>query len=540
MHRLRRDESLSDDSDMGPNVSDIQESLRQIETTQSENENLHAEIHILTAENANLRERLSTAESKEKSSSTLLEIRDAELHSLAEAYERKNQAVTNMQQQIETQRTELESYSTSALQKALGEANSYQNELQQEQSKFQKEREDFLRQQSDDAMRLEELTRQIAEYSKKTTNLEQKLQKKRDTIKSYHDAYDSFRSSNQVVSLPMLPAPAEAAQSPAPSQQMDQSLRVKPKDFPQYSAHASFSDFVISIKNYTARLLEQRYNDAKLAQDLFLSLSQSSLASKFLHELKKTHKNRPLESTKEALEVLERCDFEYRNLTPEERFRRMKAQPGEKVTPFLQRVEQAFDDALGNTMDEEKRALEIKRVFLEGYGFPLYLQDKLMPFSSLSQLAFAAVKLLDREEQKKVQNKQPLGQSNHFSNKRPNQQLSLPPPQVSSAPRPPPPPPMAPHASLALAPSVPVYTHQDGSTTFRPHPKDRIPAPPNSARAPTGADNDPRRNHCSFCRMMDHPQALCHYLPFCSICQIEGQHTNFKCPNQVVSGNTTA
>ena len=66
LHRLRRDESLSEDSDMGPNVSDIQESLRQIETAQSENENLHAEIHILTAENANLRERLEAAESREK------------------------------------------------------------------------------------------------------------------------------------------------------------------------------------------------------------------------------------------------------------------------------------------------------------------------------------------------------------------------------------------------------------------------------------------------------------------------------------------
>ena len=90
---------------MGPNVSDIQESLRQIETTQSENENLHAEIHILTAENANLRERLEAAESREKSSATLLEVRDAELHAVTETCKRKDQAVTNMEQKIATQKT---------------------------------------------------------------------------------------------------------------------------------------------------------------------------------------------------------------------------------------------------------------------------------------------------------------------------------------------------------------------------------------------------------------------------------------------------
>ena len=163
-----------------------------------------------------------------------------------------------------------------------------------------------------------------------------------------------------------------------------------------------------------------------------------------------------------------------------------------------------------------------------------------MPFSSLSQLAFAAVKLLDREEQKKAQNRQQNNQPNNFANKRVNQQLSLPPPQVSTASRPPPPPSTAPHASLALAPTVPVYTRHDGSTSFRPHPKDRIPATPNAIRAPTAADNDPQRHHCLFCRHSDHPQVLCHYLPYCSICNIEGQHSNFKCPNQVVPGNETA
>ena len=325
--------------------------------------------------------------------------------------------------------------------------------------------------------------------------------------------------------------------------------RLKPSSFPRKESFASFSDFFIYVKNMVDVVLRQGYNRETLANDLVICIStQPDIGPSFLHAMKQVKTVDPC-TVEDILKHLEESDFEHMHMTPEERFKATKRGPREGIQAFMQRLEQAFDAAHEHSVDPLKRLIEIKRIFLENGNLPVYLQEKLMPFSSLRELAFAATGMLERDRNGQDRRNScsrfegdsnfhghPVGDFNEaFWDQvqtvgQNNVQQSVTPLQhkqrnvVTVGPE------------RLQQPSLHIFKTKSGHTSFRPPPDEKLSAPGNAKRMPASADLDPllRFSFCSHCRLTEppHPSQVCFYQPFCSYCNVEGSHENRRCADR--------
>ena len=259
------------------------------------------------------------------------------------------------------------------------------------------------------------------------------------------------------------------------------------------------------------------------------------------------------------METLSKVDFAFRNLRPEDRFRVIRRRPRESHVDFLQRVEREYDAVYPDEEDMEKRFYEIKRRFIEGGNFPIWQQDRLSPYATMRELLFGAETLTTRDTQRQRPRQSPPRITNAPSGNATRVPAQYPSanqttgastttdafianPFVAQAQF------QSPNSGAsggrnqgfvavatssagAAPPVLPTYSLRDGTTSFRPPPRDRVSAPISAKRAPVDAElGELRFSFCGNCRMFSHPTSVCHYKSFCARCNVEGQHEDKKCP----------
>ena len=524
--------------------------------------------HQYTERIKKLEDQIAEERNQNNSAQEALAASDSRVTELREELQGTRETAGDLQEQVAELAAKLEESSErtlfTATKRAFAEASSYQQELQEVADSYIKTNEANER-------KIARLTIELNELHSQYQELHDRYRKEMDKLKQFRDMYHTstedlrlLRSKSPTLSLAGFEKLSVEKQKPAmvaspgtaPNRQ-----EVKAKQFPKSECHPTFTDYVTSLKSYVARLSERGYPEGPLAEELYQAVIQSKYASPFLHHYDRAVPKGSDPTIQSILECLESVDFEHVHLSPQQRFANVRKLPTESRNAFLQRVQQSFDSSFPLERHKERRFLEIKKRFIEGGDFPLYMQEKLLPYSNIKELIFGAESLAQqqnsRTDRRRFQPQRHDGTPAQQQGHAPQASNAPTAPQISN--------PFftqaqfnqgrgagnngqggGPSTGVAVAttpaqspPQCKVYTLRDGSVSFRPPPRERVKAEPNARRAPLDAElNEATRfGWCGHCRQYNHPAVICHYEPFCIRCNIEGQHEDRRCPAKQVQQN---
>ena len=511
------------------------------------------ELRSMEAEKDKLLKEMGRMSVEEKGAEYEIERMKKEIEKMAkEAAEWEHEAIIAREKAASNEQTEIVRKS----QKVFESADAFTREAYDDLAKSKSENDELNRVCTRMEMELTKVKQELLATRNKNINLEDKVGRLRhfhttasreDLTKIRANTSAGSVTSSQGVPLSQIQSKGENKDLLMVSE-AEPPKKLKTKDFPLLNNFADFSEYISTMRNYVKALLNLGYDDKSLARDMVLSIASSKVGSTFLHELQKRNGCNAPDSVTETISILEQCDFEYSHRTPEERFRNLRKGTEESMASFLKRCEQSYDELNIPNAGLIWRLREIKNRFLEGSQLPLWVRDKLAPYSDLSEMLFACQGLVDRnlqwrqnnqnqsqnqnqstakanqdKPQQKSWNKGAYGQKKFFQ-QQPQQQsdggVGTQTQQQDQA------------TAMLMEPVIPQYRNENGTVSFRPPIRERVPAPSGTARAHTNAEEDMayKFRMCMNCRALDtHPVQVCCWQSYCSICNMEGSHTDNRC-----------
>ena len=285
-----------------------------------------------------------------------------------------------------------------ATKRAFAEASTYQDELQDIADSYKKRNEEDERKILQLTMQLQERGKELEDLQTDYDQLFGRYRREADKLKQLRAFYNSstedirnIRGKSPAVSIANFEQlNLEEKGKPAMVATHGTKREIKAKDFPKKNSKATFSDYYTAMKNYVSHLKAVGHEDGIIAEELFQALSQGELNSVFLHQYNKLKKVEVPDTTEFLLDTLSKVDFEFCHLTAEDRFKAIRMERDEKLSTYLQRCEQGYDATFPQQTSAATRFFEIKKRFIEGSGFPIYQQERLLPFSNLKELLFGA------------------------------------------------------------------------------------------------------------------------------------------------------